>query len=161
MTWRDGYLLQAESDFSYFQRFNKAREPRCQQLHYLQMATEKLAKAILCSGNNKPYEKTHYAFVRLLKLSTRHPKIYKLLGYPGNRAAYRTYIDSLLPAAKRIEDLAPVGGDHDKLNAEYPWRDHGGTVLTPTRYEYPELSKTDMAKLQTIMADLIRISRAI
>ncbi len=117
-----------------------------------------LTRSILCSGSSRPYPKTHYAFVRLLKLSKRHPKIYKLLGYRGNRAAFGAYVDSLLETAKAVEDLAPVGGDYDKLNAEYPWRDATGCVVTPTQYGYPEFSETDMSKLQTFVINLRRVS---
>ncbi len=121
MTWQNGYLRQAESDYSIYSDLNKPKVPLCHRLHYLQMASEKLAKSFLCKGRRTPYERTHYAFVRFLKSTTRSPNIRRKLGYGGkNCPAYDTYIKSLLNVAKQIEDLAPVGGNYDKLNPEYP-----------------------------------------
>jgi len=161
MTWRDGYLRQAESDYGIYSELNKRRAPLCHRLHYLQMASEKLAKSFLCYGSHKPYKKTHYALVRFLKSTKRRPAISRLLGYRNNHLAYCAYIDSLLDVTERVENLAPVGGNHDKLNPEYPWKDAFGKIQVPADYPFIEFAVTDLAKMQTLMASLLRIAKAI
>ena len=39
------FLAQARSDWNVYRLLSESREPSCHALHYLQMATEKLAKA--------------------------------------------------------------------------------------------------------------------
>ena len=158
MTWQDGYLRQAESDYSIYSDLNKRRAPLCHRLHYLQMASEKLAKSFLCHGRHKPYKKTHYALVRFLNSTKGHPSIPRLLGYSKNRLAYCAYIDSILDVAKRIENLAPAGGIYDKFNPEYPWKDIFGKIQVPSDYPFIEFAVTDFAKIQTLMTSLFRIA---
>ena len=54
MTWSEAFCTQAESDFRVFQKLmreNGSGEVAfCHCLHFLQMATEKLAKSFLCLG---------------------------------------------------------------------------------------------------------------
>ncbi|MEW6112548.1 MAG: hypothetical protein AB1664_10505 [Thermodesulfobacteriota bacterium] len=158
MNWRDAYLAQAWSDYQIFRVLNKGRYPLCHKLHYLQMATEKLAKGFLYSSKGKPPQKTHYVFVRFLKVSKGRPEWRKKLGFDEhNSKAYATYIDSLIPVADRIEKLAPVGGDFDKVNPEYPWTDDKGDVNCPCRYSFPEFEKTELIKIQKLVSDLFRI----
>jgi hypothetical protein len=57
MTWRDAFLKQAHSDYSVYKKLNELRLPLCHKLHYLQMATEKLAKAYQCNNRNTPPKK--------------------------------------------------------------------------------------------------------
>jgi hypothetical protein len=46
MIWRTAYFMQAQNDYSVFREFKRRADiAMCQKLHYLQMATEKLAKA--------------------------------------------------------------------------------------------------------------------
>jgi hypothetical protein len=161
MTWRDAYLRQAQSDYEIYSYLNGHRAATCHRLHYLQMASEKLAKSFLCSGNQKPYKKTHYALVRFLKTTKRHPNVSRLLGYCSNHPAYCAYVDGLMDTAKRVEDLAPVGGNHDKLNPEYPWWDCSRAIQVPADYAFTEFPVTDLAKMQTLLTSLFRIARSV
>jgi hypothetical protein len=43
--WSDAFLTQARSDWQVFEHLYDSDFPECHALHYLQMATEKLAKA--------------------------------------------------------------------------------------------------------------------
>ncbi len=55
MDWRSALMVQARSDFEMlnFLRFHNA--PFCHQLHFLQMATEKLGKAFATApGGGQP-----------------------------------------------------------------------------------------------------------
>jgi hypothetical protein len=159
MNWRDGYLRQAESDYRIYSDLNQRRAPLCHRLHYLQMASEKLAKSFLCHKRHKPYRKTHYALARFLKSTKRHPAIPRLLGYGNYHLAYAAYIDSLLNVAERFENLAPVGGNYDKLNPEYPWQDGFGKIQVPVDYPFTEFAVTDFAKMQNLITSLLRIAK--
>lgn len=121
------------------------------------MATEKLAKGYLCSGKSKPPAKTHYALVRLLKTIKGRPDIRVALGYQADYSAFATYIDSILPFAEQVEQLAPVGGNFDKLNPEYPWKSSSGTVLCPSNYCYSEFPMTDIIRFSTLIGHLVRV----
>jgi hypothetical protein len=48
--WHDGYLEQARSDWDVYGTLSIGSVPDCHALHYLQMATEKLSKALLLAG---------------------------------------------------------------------------------------------------------------
>jgi hypothetical protein len=43
-TWQLAFLRQARSDWETYQRIDDPTWPTCHRLHFLQMATEKLAK---------------------------------------------------------------------------------------------------------------------
>jgi hypothetical protein len=52
MTWREAFRQQALSDYAVFRHLTRVADiPVCHRLHYLQMATEKLAKSLLLVGN--------------------------------------------------------------------------------------------------------------
>ena len=59
MTQEDAFIRQARSDYSVFERLraeSRSDVPECHVLHYFQMATEKLAKAVLArSGEPVAY----------------------------------------------------------------------------------------------------------
>jgi hypothetical protein len=160
MSWRRAYLKQSESDFDMFQFLNKSKQPFCHALHYLQMATEKLAKSFLASHASPPSKRTHYALVRFLKLSKADQVIRNGLGYEKNYNAYASYIDSLMKIAEKVERLAPVGADYDTLNPEYPWRDASGEVQCPCSYEFSEFPVTEIAKISRLVSNLYRVGRS-
>lgn len=160
MTWREAFLRQAESDYAVFLEFNRAGKPPAQQLHYLQMATEKLAKAFCCGPANDPPKTTHAALGRFLRISKGQPKIRGGLGYGGDYAAFSGYVDSLLPFAEKIERLAPEGGRLNTPNPEYPWQDSLGEVVAPVDHPFEELMSDapNMNKLKRLVPNLIRIA---
>lgn len=65
MTEQEAFLAQASSDYEVFRillDFDRADVPACHPLHYLQMSTEKLAKAAMLALG-QPLEKlSHVAF---------------------------------------------------------------------------------------------------
>ncbi len=111
MNWRTAFFLQARNDYAIFREFKgRSDVAMCQKLHYLQMASEKLAKAFLCPMTGEtPPPVQHKILVRFLRLSKGRPEIRRQLGYTQDYRAYCSYVDSLLDIAQRIEDLAPVG----------------------------------------------------
>ena len=164
MTWKEAFLRQAESDYGVFQSFNRSNTPIpvCQQLHYLQMSTEKLAKALSCPQGNAPPKTTHAALARFLRISKGRPELRRDLGYEGNYNAFVSYIDSLLPLAEKIEALAPEGKRLDKPNPEYPWTSPTGTVIAPIDYRFEDIwaDVPGINKLKTLIAHLLRIAKS-
>lgn len=156
MTWKDGFLRQAKSDYEVYCTLGQSKVALCHRLHYLQMASEKLAKSFMCQGAQRPSKLTHYVLLRFLQLTRSQKNVSRLLN--TKHSVYCSQINSLLDVAKRVENLAPAGGDFGKLNPEYPWEDVSGTVQTPVEYAYSEFSPTDLAKLQTLISNLFRIA---
>jgi hypothetical protein len=98
--------------------------PDCHCLHYLQMVTEKAAKAaIYALGDQPPRDgHTHKAASRLIH-ALKRCSIGEVLGWPRPRfRSYTAMLDSLLPLLGSIERLHPALGP-DGPNVEYPW--HG------------------------------------
>lgn len=157
MTWHDAFLKQAHSDYSVFINLNKSRYPLCHRLHYLQMATEKLAKAYQCDKNNSHPPKTHLALLKMLRTIKGNPNIRRLFGFENQKMAYIAYINKLMPIANQIESLAPIGGDFDKLNPEYPWKNPIGRVNCPAEYKYSEIKPTDLIKIQGLIRTLFKL----
>lgn len=119
-----------------FRRMNENARPLCHQLHYLQMASEKLAKAYLCDPVNKRPPQVHDVLVRFLRKARSRREFVRASRM--TQAQFRSFVDGLLPLADAIEKLAPAGGP-DKPNAEYPWQ-AAGSVVCPLDYTYPSLS---------------------
>ena len=74
--WDKAFLVQARSDWEIFRLLDSQRFcERCHCLHYLQMSTEKLAKAIMSRqhGGAKAPRK-HHVFVQMLRSSRKAPR---------------------------------------------------------------------------------------
>lgn len=157
MTWRKAFFKQAKDDYSMFVHLNQSSYAECQQLHYLQMATEKLAKAFLCNPDNTPPKVTHVALTRFLKLTKSRPDIRRQLGYETKRAAFVSYIDGLIPFAEKIENLAPEG--LDKPNPEYPWKARTGEIIAPIDFKFQDVlsRQIEMNKFKKLISNLLRI----
>ena len=139
MTWREAYFEQAKSDFRQFQKLNEESAELCHQLHYLQMATEKLAKAHRCPPGNTPPAMVHNMFVRFLQTCRRMPQLQDAMGFAKARG-FPDYVDHLLPKAQQIEELAPAGGAYARPNPEYPWQPPGvPNVESPLKYGFAHL----------------------
>lgn len=153
--WRMAYLEQAASDYEALQTLAQAGAPLCQQLHYLQMATEKLAKGFLTPPGGARYGNTHDAFVRFLRSAKNRPE-FRRAGRFTNRGQYEAYVDSLLSKAQQVEDLSPEGGDH--ANPEYPWEIRG-TVYSPLTHSFPglDLINPQMQRLLRFVEDCLAL----
>ncbi|MGA2441400.1 MAG: hypothetical protein ABSH08_10595 [Tepidisphaeraceae bacterium] len=127
-------------------------------MHYLQMVTEKLAKAGLANPSDTDSPKTsHNAFVRYLQTLKGRAFTQRQLGY-ASRKAYRKFIDSILPQAHEIERLAPSVAAMTQPNPEYPWRDpRTGDISAPADYDFPELDplRSDMLKIEKMIEQLL------
>ena len=118
----------------------------CHRLHYLQMTTEKIAKAFLTSPGGDRYPNSHNAFVRFVPIARFDTKIRQRFGFKS-RASYDAFINSLLTVAQSIEDLSPEGDDHP--NPEYPW-EAGGSLFVPAQFVVAGLHPHRPAMIQVV-----------
>jgi hypothetical protein len=137
--WQLAYLKQARSDWTAYQRTREGRWEPCHRLLFLQMASEKLGKALLLAGHStlENITQSHAAFVKFMRLAGNNRNLRNALGM--KKSNFRFHFKRLLPLAYQIELLAPAlsqGGP----NPEYPWLDQSGNLCVPTDYAFP-LSK--------------------
>ena len=95
--WHNGYLEQARSDWEVYNRLWRASVADCHTIHYLQMTTEKLGKALLLVRGT-PLEhmrRSHRAFTRFLQIATRNRGLQMELEMTASQL--RRYIQQLLP----------------------------------------------------------------
>jgi hypothetical protein len=160
MGWHDAYLVQARSEHSLLRKISSPDVEYCHRLHYLQMVTEKLAKAMLTSPESATAAPTsHTMFVRMLQVLKTRPEIRRRLGY-RDAGVFKAYIDSLLDLAARIERLAPDLAGLTRANPEYPWEVPAThQVVAPTEYAFPEFDPRDpkMIKIDQLIGDLLRV----
>jgi len=141
MTWKEAFLRQANSDFSVFHEFQKSGREQCHQAHYLQMASEKLAKAYLCDPAGNPPQTTHNALVPFLRSCMGRPEFRRFFGI-ADASAWNAYVRSILPLAEHVQKLAPEGKSLNRPNPEYPWH-HSQTrqVCSPLDYPFSSLTR--------------------
>ncbi len=135
-TLQMAFLKQARADWSAYQKTLHPSWPVCHRLHFLQMATEKLGKALLVGGKMS-FERitgSHAAFVKFLRVASNNYNLHAKLGM--NRSQLNVYFAQFLPIAHEIETLAPALAQ-DGPNPEYPWLDKKGQVYVPVDYSFP------------------------
>ena len=131
MTRAEAYLDQATSDFGVFRLLtdqSRQQVPECHPLHYLQMATEKLAKAAYLALEMEDFDfYSHVAFSTLRHHLSRRD-IARSLGYKDFRT-YQAFLRRTAPLHRRVDELHPGvgpqradGGAREGPNVEYPWR---------------------------------------
>jgi hypothetical protein len=105
-----------------------------------------------------PAPTSHTAFVRMLQVLKGRPEVREQLGFRDAKV-FRSYIDSLLELAGRIERLSPERAGLTQPNPEYPWEDQGThEVCAPAEYEFPGFDPRDprMIKLDRLLGNLLR-----
>lgn len=136
-TYQSVWWEQAASDYRVYRLLlHQVVEP-CHLLHYLQMATEKVAKAYLWRDGQAP-SLTHSGLVQFLRNLTlasasERPRILRAFSF-RTVATFRSSINRLLPIAYEVETLAPTlarGGP----NPEYPWP-HLAPASSPARHQF-------------------------
>ena len=115
---------QVRSDHAVLLTFRKLGTEPCHQLHYLQMVTEKLAKAYFWRSGNPP-RKSHAVFVQFLRRlgscpSSERKKNTKVFGFVQFRA-FQAHINAIIPLANALQGLAPALAQDNGPNPEYPW----------------------------------------
>ena len=149
MTWREALIRQAAHDWDVYERLNPEVFSVADQLHYLQMTTEKLAKGLLTPGGSAfPPQHSLARLVRFLQTLKHRPNLRKNLGYP-HAASFSAFINSLLPLAQQIENLAPAIAGDFQPNPEYPWLDRvTGRVHTPCDFTFPDFNPRNSKLIQ-------------
>ncbi len=134
--WQLAFLKQARSDWETYQRIDDPAWPTCHRLHFLQMATEKLAKALLVADDVSldKITHTHAAFVKFMRVARKNHNLQKELGMTYSQII--VHFNRLLPIAREIEILAPTLAQAGP-NPEYPWLDNTGEILVPVDYSFP------------------------
>ena len=151
--WASAFALQSRSDWQVFDRL--AADPRistCHELHYLQMACEKIAKAYRCRDTAASLEELltkHVGFTKFMGSFLASPSIKD--AYRGRDAQRREVAKLARVLAREIERLAPaVDRVISPENAEYPWQS-GENVIAPCLYDYPRLSLLTSAGGRTFL----------
>jgi hypothetical protein len=134
-SWQRAFLKQARVDWQAYQRTRNAPWLECHRLLFLQMATEKLGKALLIAGHTsvEKITQTHAAFVKFVQIAGNHRKLQKALGM--NKSQQGAQFKTLLPFAYEIELLAPALAQRGP-NPEYPWEDASGAILAPADHSF-------------------------
>ncbi len=104
----------------------------CHELHYLQMCTEKLAKAYFPAALPRG---GHAAFRTFLRDLPNNSAVVTPLGF-ADLASLTRWEGSVRPLVGAIEDLAPQIADQKGLpNPEYPWP-RGAETHAPADYPF-------------------------
>ena len=139
--WSLAYAKQARADLNARAvLLREAALPACQQLHFLQMACEKLCKSHLCLSGSRPDDlQTSHAYI-----ATVLPVIFRVRFAQTYQRRLRhdaQLLKLVEHLAREIELLAPAvrrGGKRPD-NCEYPWEDAAGNVLVPAERQFPTL----------------------
>jgi hypothetical protein len=80
--WQMAFLKQAHFDWEAYQRTLQTRWPDCHRLLFLQMAAEKLGKALLLAGHSKfeRLTRSHVAFVKFMQVASNNGNLQARLG---------------------------------------------------------------------------------
>jgi hypothetical protein len=112
--------------------------PRCQKLHFLQMACEKLVKAHLLKGGAQrtDLEQSHAYIAKNLPIIVRQQMI-----LDGEKIRVANIVrDQCKRLAREIELLSPAVRDGGKRpdNCEYPW-ESGGKLNVSAEWAFTNL----------------------
>lgn len=135
--WQLAFLEQARSDWIAYQKTQDPTWPACHQLHFLQMTTEKLSKALLIGGEMslERVTQSHAAFVKFMRVVSHNHNLQAELNI--NKSQLKALFMRFLPIAHEIETLAPALAQ-DGPNSEYPWLDKLDHVCIPTKHSFPQ-----------------------
>lgn len=136
--WAEGYARQSKADFEMYQSLGGVPGVRdCHRLQFLQMACEKLVKAVRCLAGEDPagdMQSSHACVKKHLPtilmqeaaLVNLPPAKAREVQHRGRHLAEE--IDVLAPAVKR-------GGKRPD-NCEYPWEDGNGILRVPLDWSF-------------------------
>jgi hypothetical protein len=128
---------QARSDHGVFLLLRHRGVAECHQLHYLQMASEKIGKAYFWQRGVPPPAK-HTVFVQFVRclghVSFEHrDRVAGFFGFKRPRD-FQNWLRIILPVAHELERLAPSLAN-DGPNPEYPWP-HNQPTNAPVNYDF-------------------------
>lgn len=138
MSWPTAFAIQAKADLDARDwLLENQRLPRCHELHFLQMACEKICKAHLMArpgADPLALQKSHAYIAKNLPLIAK-----QFLAQHGGRSTRRSHVlGSIRLLAEQIERLAPANdaGGTAPSNCEYPWSGPGGRITVPARHSF-------------------------
>jgi hypothetical protein len=161
MTWREAFISQARHDFATYLGLTRRNACMADRLHFLQMATEKLARGYLAApASPAPPTLTHTGIVRMFQHLKSDLALRQRLGYTHARSFSR-YLDSLLGIAGQIQSLAPAIAGTTQPNPEYPWRDAGlNSIVIPWKHDFRsfvDFENANAAKFLKLIAQLFEL----
>jgi hypothetical protein len=131
MEEREAFQRQARSDFQVFELLHRqhlGEVSECHALHYLQMATEKLAKAAFIALDVRPEDRYSHVAFSLIPQHLSRRDVAHALGWTDFRR-YQAFLRWARPLFREIDELnpgvgpqQPGGGPQEGPNVEYPWR---------------------------------------
>ncbi|GAB4150322.1 MAG: hypothetical protein Tsb009_25110 [Planctomycetaceae bacterium] len=129
---------QAKSDQVVFELLRGQGVSPCHLLHYLQMITEKIAKAYFW-GSGHPPPRSHAGFAQFFRSlghtgKAKRERIARLFSF--NRFVdFQNWMRAVLPIAYDLERLAPSLANNGP-NPEYPWP-HTQPHDAPVNFHFP------------------------
>ena len=129
---------QAESDHAVFELLRSQGMAQCHSLHYLQMVTEKIAKAYFWRSGSPP-PKNHSGFAQFLRFLGQIRKeddrvrIANLFSFQ-RFTDFQNWLKAAMSIAYELECLAPAIAK-DSENPEYPWP-HKRPEFAPANYHF-------------------------
>ena len=128
---------QAACDHAAFKELRGQGFAQCHTLQFLQMATEKIAKAYFWRSGSPP-PKSHAGFVQFLRFlgQIRQPdrgRIAALFTF-GRFTDFQTWIYSVQPIAYSLERVTPDLANNGP-NPEYPWP-HSAPQFAPATHDF-------------------------
>ncbi len=157
---------QVRSDHDVLVALRRQGAQPCQQLHYLQMVTEKLGKAYFWRAGHAP-PLSHVSFVRFLQaLDNRSAaelqRIAELFGFRRGED-FGNWVPTITPLAHDLERLAPALAGKDGPNPEYPWP-WAGPVSAPASFDFEvwtQLTETGRGRqlLKVIDSAVVQFAR--
>jgi len=134
--WQTAFLKQARSDWEAYLKIAESEWPYCHRLHYLQMTTEKMSKALLIADDAdlESVMKSHAAFVKFFRIIANRRSLSRMLG--TKKSQQRAQFKTFLPLVHEIELLAPALAQNGP-NPEYPWKDASAKIVAPVDYLFP------------------------
>ena len=109
--FQETWWQQVQSDYKIFVLLSQQAVPKCHLLHYLQMVSEKLAKAYFWRSDSPP-PKNHAAFVQFLRFlgharpfdRERTAKLFTFKRFSD----FQNWIRAVLPIAYQLERISPA-----------------------------------------------------
>lgn len=159
LTEPEAFVRQAASDFESYKAVSELMLPACTRLHLLQMATEKLGKAVGLASSPGGFGRTPVAFSKTVRILRGAPRLADAIGM--SEKDYAHFASRVLLIARMIEELhpqLPTAGVMDGPNVEYPWH-AGESWIAPCDHTFAvdaSLRTHDGARLLKLVGVLLR-----
>lgn len=136
--WSEAFYRQAKGDWEIYEALGRGRYHACFRLHFLQMASEKLAKAYRFRD---PEVKEKALLTKHVGLETWICVYFSVRWVDKFRSDQQrdSVKADIRRTAREVERLAPaVDKENTPSNVEYPW-DGSGRVVAPVDHSFAEV----------------------